>query len=369
MKREIYLNPEGCAVVEDGRLVEYLPEQAEQLAGRILLGRVDRIMASLRCAFVDIGRRRSGFLPLEEDSHSFLGSPVRSGDLVLVQIKKEEIGEKGAFLTRDLTLPGKYLILMPLNRHVGVSGRIQEEADRFRMLETGRRLSGGAFGLVMRASSTDADEEELREELDSLRDRWESVSRGIRSASEPGSVLLSDSPRDQLLNDYETRGITRLAENEPLPADVRRQLREATSRMVPLPHGGAIVIDRCEAMTVIDVNSAGNTGQNSRRQTILQTNLEACDEIARQVRLRNLSGIVITDFINMETEADRNQVLDRLREAFAEDRIKTVIHGYTSLGLMEMTRKRTRPDLYELWMTPCDRCGGSGRLRREKESE
>ena len=348
MERILYVSEQFCAVSEDGRLVEYVPVRTEDRTGRILSGRIDRMMPGLNAAFVDFGGKKDGFLPLHENSQSFTDPDFRSGDEVLVQIRKEETGSKGAFLTRDLSIPGSYMIFMPKNRHIGVSARVGDPALRDAMVRLGRELSEGAFGLVLREAAAQilypegngspaASGEEalgiLREELERLRDEW----RAIQAGRPPAHTL-----REELIRDYRTRGISRTEEVAALPENLKRQLREAENRTVRLPHGGNLVIDRCEALTVIDVNSASDAGDGNRRQTVLRTNLEACREAMIQTRLRNLSGILILDLIDMETDADRNTVQQALEEAFREDRVKTVIHGYTSLGLMEMTRKRSR---------------------------
>ena len=334
MERTVYLNSRFCAVAEDGRLTEYIPVTPEDRTGRILWGKVDRIMPGLDAAFVKIGGTRDGFLPLKENSGTFQGLSLRSGDRVLVQVRREENGAKGAYLSRDLSLPGSRLILMPLNRHVGVSARVKEPEVRERLLELGRKLSEKRFGLVLREASLSASEDELRKDLSELLDLWKDIQEGRFPAF---------GPEDELLRDYEPRGITRVIRNGELSADLDRQRKETANRTVRLPHGGNIIIDRCEALTVIDVNSASDSGEGSRRETVLRTNLEACREIMIQTRLRNLSGILILDFIDMSEENDRLLVLQTLGDAFRQDRVKTVIHGYTSLGLVEMTRKRSRP--------------------------
>ena len=338
MERILYINEDFCAVAEDQRLVEFVPVDRADQTGQILRGRVQRMMPGLEAAFVDIGRKRAGFLPLKENSSSFQGGTVHSGDEVLVQIRKEEKGEKGAFLTRDLSIAGSFLILMPQNRHIGVSARITDEADRSRLTETGRKLSGGAFGLVMREAALSAEEDTLRAEMATLQERWERITQGEAESA---------GPAEELIRDYQPRGIDAILRNQPLSADLARQLSEAENRRIRLPHGGNIVIDQCEAMTVIDVNSASDAGGGSRRGTVMETNLEACREMMIQTRLRNLSGILILDMIDMETDEERKQILEALENAFRQDRIKTVIHGFTNLGLIEMTRKRSRPALSE----------------------
>ena len=342
MERKIWIREGYCAVEEDGRLVEYLPVSAQEQTGDILRGRVERIMASLQCAFVDIGRKKNGFLPLKENSLTFQGGALRSGDEVWVQIRKEETGEKGAFLSRDLCLAGSGLILMPMNRFTGVSARIRDPEQRERLNEIGRSLAGEGWGIVMRSAALGMEKETLCAECGALKEKWQCALE--RAAKHPEERLLvpGNSVAEELMLDYGPRGIDAVIRNEDLTPDLERQRKEAENRKVRLPHGGNLVIDRCEALTVIDVNSASDDRGRSRRETILETNLEACREIAVQTRLRNLSGILILDLIDMDREEDRQRMLDALSEAFAGDRIKTVIHGMTRLGLVEMTRKRSR---------------------------
>ncbi len=361
MDRKIWVLEEGCAVSENGRLVEYIREEDRTGAGDWFLGKVERLMPGLDCAFVDIGRKRAGFLPLKENSKTFTENcPLRSGDRILVQIRREETGQKGAYLSRDLVMPGRTVLLMPLNRHIGVSARITDGEKRTTLRELGQEIAGDSFGLIMRSASKHESEEAIRSEVSVLLEQWESIRQSGSAEGAPGTVFHSPGPEEQLRDFYEPRGNTVIVREKELNADLSRQLREARNRTVSLPHGGNIVIDRCEAMTVMDVNSAANAGRQGRRETILETNLEACREIAVQTRLRNLSGMLIIDFINMDTPEDREQVQSTLTAAFEPDRIKTVIHGWTSLGLMEMTRKRTAPDLYETDMNRCPVCLGAG---------
>lgn len=349
MHRQILLNSEFLAVTEDDRLVEYLPVNPEDRFGDILIGKVDRLMPGLKCAFTDIGRKKNGFLPLQENSKTFSGAAIRSGERIPVQIRKEETGEKGAFLSRDLTIAGKNVILMPLNRHIGVSARITDEAERQRLTAIGGKVTEGRFGLVLRSAAAASSEEEIAAEAGELFLRWEEAAQHGLTGGEPGRILIrGNTEEESLRNDYMPKGETEVFPAERLSPDLCRQLNQGMKRTVPLPHGGNIVIDPCEAMTVIDVNSASDTASADKRATVLRTNLEACEEIMIQVRLRNLSGILILDMIDMEDEADRSTVIEALEQAFSRDRSKTVIHGWTSLGLIEMTRKRSRPSLKAL---------------------
>ena len=384
--REIFIksgSPRELAVVENGKLCEYLLDDAASAAAETMyLGRVERIVPGMKAAFVDVGQVRNGFLPLDERSATAMLPRLQTGDRVLVQVKREPQGEKGAFLTRDVTLCGQYVILMPMKRYIGVSSRV-EESERPTLKNMGTEIAEGRFGLIMRAASLQTAENVIREETDELLSRWETIRRAAPTAHAPSMVYRPRTALDSLLDDYRPRGIDRLVTNdealaaamaEELPvtladsqlmerAGLTRQRDKALERRVWLDCGGTLVIDPCEAMTVIDVNTAKNTGKKELEQTILKTNLEACGEIARQVRLRNLGGIILIDMIDMEREEHRQQVIDALKAALAADRVKTVVHGMTALGLIEMTRKRSRVPLRDEWTRPCHVCRGTGRER------
>ena len=349
MERMIYRGSGFCAVAEDGVLVEYLERDSSQ-CGDIIGGTVERMMPGIGGAFVSIGRSRAGFLPLCENSKSFAGGTLRSGMRIPVQIRKEETGGKGAFLTRDLTLAGTYVLLMPMNRYIGVSSRIAEEADRERLRETGREIADGTFGIVMRAAALGAERDRIDAEAAELLQEWNGVQEKIRNGFSDGEVLYHQDPVGQMIAEYEAKGVSGIVGTETLPADLARQLSEAGERKIRIRNGGNIVIDRCEAMTVIDVNSGSARGEGAAGQSggagafgsaYLETNLAACDTIAAQIRLRNLGGIILIDFIDMESEEDRRRVEEKMREVLAADRRKTVVHGWTRLGILEMTRKRT----------------------------
>lgn len=385
--REIYVqgtSEREIAVEEDGLLVEYLRENtADTGAESVYLGRVERVVSGMQAAFVDIGQEKNGFLPLQEKSKTACLMPLRCGDRVLVQIKKEAQGTKGAFLTRDVTLCGEYVLLMPCNRYVGVSARVEDEEDKAALRELGRDITGGRFGLVMRQAALNADEEDVRTEVARLQAVWQKISREAPTAHAPSLLHRPRTLLDALLDDLLPRGVDRMVTDDPalrVPG-VKMEQREtgflqnlglirerdkALQRRVWLKGGGNLIIDPCEALTVIDVNTAKNTGRRDVEQTILRTNLEAAQEIARQVRLRNLSGIILIDMIDMAEEEHRAQVLETLKMALAADRVKTVVHGMTSLGLVEMTRKKTRAPLMIDWTQPCPHCGGTGRIPKEE---
>ena len=388
--REIYVKGGAVreiALVEDGKLCEYIRDEADASTEAIYAGRVERIVPGMKAAFVDIGQEKNGFLPLEERSQTAQLPKLQTGDTVLVQVKKEAQGTKGAFLTRDITLCGETVILMPMNRYVGVSSRVEDEETRKALVAAGKAIADGQFGLIMRNGAVNATEQDIRTEVNELTSAWHMVQKKVPTAHVPSMVHTPRNQLDSLLDDYRPRGIDRIVTNDVslekslediVPVHIAsddmmtiarldQQREKALQRHVWLDSGATLVIDPCEAMTVIDVNTAKFTGKRDLEETILKTNLEACKEIARQVRLRNVSGIILIDMIDMEKLEHHERVLEALREAFAADRVKTVIHGFTSLGLIEMTRKKSRKPLRDEWSKPCRACRGTGREMLNKE--
>lgn len=369
--REIYIRKTAgmdIAVLEDGRLVEYLPADEDASAEAIYLGRVERVMPGMKAAFVNIGQERAGFLPLEERGAKELPK-LQAGMSILVQVRKEAHGEKGAFLSRDISLCGEYVLFSPMNRMAAVSSRITKEKQRKALKELAREISGDEFGLIMRTAAKNAEESVIRAEVEELRARWEDIRKAAPTAHVPSVLHQPRTTLELVLADYHPRGIDRICTNDEALAEnlsgcapvsvmgdnlfdiarINTQVLKGLDRRVWLESGGNLVFDACEAMTVIDVNTAKFTGKTALSDTVLQTNLEACAEIARQVRLRNVSGIIIIDMIDMVGREQHHAVLEALNKAFAADRVKTVVHGFTSLGLVEMTRKRTRPTLREVY--------------------
>ncbi len=389
--REIFIkgdSPLEIAVSEDGRLVEYLrDDRMSHDAETIYLGKVERIVPGMDAAFVNIGQKRNGFLPLKEKSLTFQQGTLQCGDRVLVQVKREAHEQKGAFLSRDVTLCGQYVILMPCNHYVGVSAKIEGER-RAQLKKLGNALMEDQFGIVMRTSASTASDAVIADEVNELWMRWQELRSKAATASAPSVVYEEDSLVDVILRDYAPRGIDRIVtDNEavqrklspsfnvqPAEADMMeknglvREKNKALERLVQLPCGGNLVIDQCEALTVIDVNSARSTGTKMAEENVRQVNLEACAEAARQMRLRNLGGIVIIDLIDMHEETSKQQVEEALKQACLQDRAKVVVHGYTSLGLMELTRKRQRRSLRDEWTENCSACHGNGRVRIKEEN-
>ena len=371
--REIYIRKAertDVAVLEDGHLVEYLPDDGESSSEAICLGRVERIMPGMKAAFVNIGQEKAGFLPLEERNARSLPK-LQTGMSVVVQIRMEAQGVKGAFLSRDISLCGEYVLYSPMNQMCAVSSRITRERHRKKLKELAQDISSGEFGLIMRSASLEAPEESIRSEVEDLRAKWNDICKVAPTAHVPSLLYQARTAQELALAEYHPHGIDSICTNDEALAtklssyapvtlmgdnmfDIARistQVLKALDRRVWLESGGNLVFDPCEAMTVIDVNTAKFTGKDRLSDTVLQTNLEACREIARQVRLRNLSGIIIIDMIDMSSQAHRHAVLEELNKCFSADRVKTVVHGFTSLGLVEMTRKRSRPPLKETYKT------------------
>lgn len=381
------------ALLDETRLLEFYQEDtgAQSLVGSVFLGRVERVLPDVKAAFVKLGLRQNGFLPLREAEsyHRTSGSAsLMTGQDVLVQVKKDPRGEKGAFLTRDIGLPGQYVLLMPKNRFAGLSRRVTGEEDRARAQALGRRIADGRFGLIVRHAALFAPVAEAQAEAEALWQEWCEIEQHAQYVKAPALLHQEPSMISVLLRDYAARHpievLSRLEPPETPPqgvmwrtltavemeaawsaARVEKQVDEALCRRVPLPGGGSLIIDEREALTTIDVNSGSTVTAADGEDLAMEENLRAAAEAARQIRLRNLSGILLIDFIDMQSDADRARVLAAMEQAASDDRVKTVIHGFTSLGLLEMTRKRTRDTLSDTLTQPCDACHATGRVRRE----
>ena len=357
----VLLREKGAyAVLEDRRLVEYCLEGESETSqvDKIYKGRVVRILSGMDAAFVDIGRAKNGFLPMKE-AGSNSARPLQTGDSVMVQVKKDEIGDKGVYLTRDIAIPGTCAMLMPMNGHVGVSKRVTAKEQREALRTLGESLCPEGMGLVIRSHAAACSAQETENEIRSLLAKWEKIRADFVSHAAPYLLSGVETVTDELLKKYVSfdRMVSDVPETgwETYTGDVglfrlwkvEDELKNALERKVWLKSGANLVIDRCEAMTVIDINSGKNTGKKMLEDTLYRINLEACEEIALQCRARNLSGMIIIDFMDMEQEKHREGVRKALEEALKKDKVKTVVYSFTTLGLLEMTRKRTSPPLRE----------------------
>src|SRR5271155_1472611 len=397
-----------AAVVEGGVLQEVFLERASRrgLISNIYKGRVSRVLPGMQAAFIDIGMERTAFLhasDILDTRHAGLGleaprsenirSLVAEGNEILVQVVKDPLGTKGARLTTYITLPSRFLVYMPQGRGVGVSARIENEIERERLrnaVQSGVE-PGEAAGFIVRPAAPDAPHEALRADMMYLRKLWEFVrQKGLRTS--PGQLVHADLPLHlRILRDLLRPDVDRVLIDQPnahremrefaaafipdaLPRielysaqrpifelhHVEEEIQKALDRKVSLKSGGYLIIDQTEAMTTIDVNTGAFVGHRNLEETIFRTNLEAAVAIARQLRLRNLGGIIIIDFIDMHDESHRRQVLAALERALAGDRAQTHIVSLSPLGLVEMTRKRTRESLEHLLCAPCPTCEGRG---------
>jgi ribonuclease G len=412
MSTEILVNASThearAAVVDNGVLQEVFLERASRrgLISNIYKGRVSRVLPGMQAAFIEIGLERTAFLhasDILDARHAETGieaprtenirSLVAEGNEILVQVVKDPLGTKGARLTTYITLPSRYLVYMPKGRGVGISARIENESERERLREAvlAGVEPGESAGFIVRTAAEDAPREAVRADMSYLRKLWEFVrQKGLRT--QPGSLVHADLPlhlrvlRDLLRPDVdkvlidqpsahrEMREFASTFMPDALPRielygearpvfelhHVEEEIQKALDRKVSLKSGGYLIIDQTEAMTTIDVNTGAFVGHRNLEETIFRTNLEAAVTIARQLRLRNLGGIIIIDFIDMEEPEHRRQVIQSLERALADDHVKTSISSVSPLGLVEMTRKRTRESLEHLLCQPCPTCEGRG---------
>jgi len=411
MSKKIIINCDDrwtrVALLEDGKVVEVSLERPlyQRVVGNIYKGVVTSVLPGMQAAFIDIGLERNAFLYVDEaalprdvagvnhGSERTIERLLRPGQEIMVQVVKEPFAGKGARLTRRITVPGRYLVLMPGADYGGVSRRIASTAERERLKGLVAELRPPGMGIIARTVSEGQEESALRQDLQFLVTLWENIESAYRQKQAPQLVyqdldlilriirdLFSDQV-EQLLVDRvdeyrkildsliylgpELAGrVSLYNDKEPLFAvfGVEREIERALSRVVWLSCGGYLVFDHTEALTVIDVNTGKFTGKKSQAETILKTNLQAAVEIVRQVRLRNLGGIIIVDFIDMKAEEHQQQVLSVLAAELKKDRTRTHIVGLTGLGLVEMTRKKVRQGLGGLLQQPCPYCGGSGRV-------
>ena len=390
------------AVLEDGVLVEHYVSNQQQasMVGNVYLGRVQNVLPSMEAAFVDVGKGRNAVLYAGEvnwDAAGLEGQPrrieqaLKSGDSVLVQVTKDPIGHKGARLTSQVTLAGRYLVYVPGGGMTGISRKLPD-TERNRLKKILREVVPDSAGVIVRTAAEGASEDELRADIARLQAQWEAIEKKSKTASAP--ALLQGEPdmairvvRDIFNDDFSSLVVqgdeawsTISSYIDELAPDLAQkvskytgtgdvfaahrideQLVKGMDRKVWLPSGGSLVIDRTEAMTVVDVNTGKFTGSGGTlEETVTRNNLEAAEEIVRQLRLRDIGGIIVIDFIDMVLESNRDLVLRRLVECLGRDRTKHQVAEVTSLGLVQMTRKRVGQGLVEAFSETCEHCHGRG---------
>ncbi len=427
MKREILISatPQETrvAILEDNVLVELMIDQpdSERLVGDVYLGQVQAVLPGIQAAFVDIGTEKAAFLHVSDvardddedeeaeggggggndaDARSRRYPPIQDliekGEKLLVQASKEPIGTKGPRVTTHISLPGRFLVFMPGSDHIGVSRKIEGREERGRLRAIAREaVPEGSGGVIIRTAGEELTREVFEREFNTLTETWKKIQKRSKGARPPALIhreakLTSGIIRDvftqrvdalivdskQVNNEIRTylEGVDpTLVERVHLYADpvplfdkygVEDAIRQAFQRRVDLPSGGYIIIEPTEALVSIDVNTGRYTGRKDPEKTILRTNLDAAREIARQLRLRDVGGIIVADFIDMETRSNQERVLQELRTHLNRDRARTRAFQVSELGLVEMTRQRVRPSLFHTLTEPCSHCGGSGRVFR-----
>lgn len=399
------------ALLEDGHLMEYRVEREERVVGSIFKGIVQNVLPGMDAAFVDIGLERNAFLhvgdilpddPSDNSPASLKRSELRRrkikdllrpGQQLMVQVTKGSRGTKGARVTTRVALPGRYVVLMPEANNVGVSRKIEDRSERERLRYVGDKIVPETFGLILRTECEGRTEAELKADVAFLQQQWGEVIRNAKHMRAPSCVHKDQTLLFRTVRDMFGEGIDRMVIDDPdeyekvqlvatavAPAlreridlydrdfpifdefGVERELERLLQHRVPLRSGGSLVIDETEAFTAIDVNTGKQVGTTSLSDTILRANLEASDEVLRQLRLRDMGGIIVIDFIDMESAGDRKTLLDHFTDGLGRDRARTRVGKISSLGLLEITRKRTGESVTEAISEVCPMCEGRGRI-------
>ena len=393
-----------AAVFSEDQIEEIVVAAGTHQVGDVYLGVVENVLTSIDAAFVNIGDGdRNGFIHITDlgplkmrRSSGSISDLVVPQQRVLVQVMKEPTGNKGPRLTGNISLPGRYVVLLPFGRGVNLSRRIRSEAERNRLRALAILVKPAGMGILVRTEADGMPEEQIIEDLDNLQRQWEGIQQDVATTRQP---TLLDRERDfvqRVLRDLYANDVNRIVTDTSdglrrikqhllgwadgkIPAGlmldhhrertsileyfrVNAGIREALKPRVDLPSGGYIIIEPTEALTVIDVNSGSFTRSQTSRETVLWTNCEAAVEIARQIRLRNIAGVIVVDFIDMDTRRDQMQLLEHFNKALRSDKSRPQIAQLTELGLVELTRKRQGQSIYELFGRPCSACGGLGHL-------
>lgn len=385
------------ALLENGKLAEIYFERSgeDALSGNIYIGRVENVINGMQAAFVNIGLDKNAFLHVADlpDSMKRLKKPLKVGDELPVQITKLPGGEKGVRVSGMLSLAGRMTVLMPMSGSVGVSKRIEEDSEKNRLLDIARRLVPEGMGLIVRTNAENAGEDEISSDILSLVSLWEDLKKRAAHIKAPACIYKDHDAVYRCIRDLATEDVDEIiaegrdayktaVESANLFApeiaqrirehtgeiplfqlySVKKQLDDALLRRVWLKSGGFLIFDRTEALTVIDVNTGKYTGKSSLGETVFRINLEAAEEIARQLRLRDIGGIIVIDFIDMQTRMQKDELIKALREHLKKDKTHTNVLGLSALGLVEMTRRKKREPIETVLKAPCPLCQGEGSI-------
>jgi len=381
------------AILEDGELQEVFDEENETIAGNLYVGVIQKIVPALNAAFVDIDEGKNGFLRISDIGKSYIQQVLgakhpQEGSKLLVQVKHDAVGQKGPQLTCKLSLAGRYVVYFPLSRVRGVSKKIIQQRERERLKSLFSKVERNE-GIVVRTASEGMPMEMIEEELQSLKQEWQQILASFKKSRKVKLLRREPTAIDYVLRERLNKNVDEVYVNEEKAYElvkqevkkisksimvhflegnlferfnVYQQLNLLQRRTIDLPSGGYLALDTTEAMTVFDVNSASFTSGKNHAELAFKTNMEAAKEIARQLRLRNIGGIVVVDFIGMPSKDYYERLFKKIRESFEKDPAHVELLGFTRLGLFEMTRKRRTPSSEQLLFSPCPICKGSGRV-------
>lgn len=381
-----------AALLENNLLVElFIPDDEEEtVTGSIYVGKVEKFVNALEAAFVRIANEENAFLRLKDIKSEYLKffgiEKLQEGQKILVQIKKEGGYTKGPQVTTNIGIPGRYVVYMPFSKSIGISRKITNEDDRVRLKKIGETLKERyGSGFIIRTSAAECSEERIYEEAEELNKRWTQIVDTFKRSRKPkliyketdgdeftvreflrnevSEVITNCAKIKELVKSYKKDVTVKITESDPFEENgVYTQLKSSLKRIHELPSGGEIVIDKTEAFTIIDVNSGHYTSTEDHEELSKRINIEAAKEICRLIRLRNIGGIIIIDFIDMKSEESKNEIIKILKSETLKDRNKVEIYGFTHLGLLEMTRKRTSKSIDERMTVICPVCHGTGHV-------
>ena len=403
------------AVLEDNRLVELFVERKDHQnpVGNIYKGTVKDVLPGMGAAFIEIGLERTAFLHYSDIVQDFLelyedekprkrlnpsdssqiGKLLKPGQEIVVQVHKGPIGSKGARLTGQISIPGKYLVLFPNKNKIAISRKIYSQGERNRIRTILNDIKDPSYGLIVRTEAEGSDEDDFRNEYKALAKTWRLIEKQLKSAKGPVCVFEENALVNYLIRDLFGEHVDRLViDDKSFYKDIVNQLQDISADLIPsvelykedspifdawsiekkietifhsriyLPSGGNIKIEQTEALVAIDINTGSFTGKSHYEETVRKTNLEAAAECARQIRLRDLSGVIVIDFIDMNDDKAKAEVIDILRKGLRRDRAKNKVYPFTDLGMVEVTRKRMRATIMANFSEPCPFCNGSGRI-------